>query len=75
MLGKRSRRTLKRLVKQNRKSSLVKLSPEFQSSSGISVSSRTVRRERVKKLGIPWSCSRSQAKQHSTEREVSIAMV
>ncbi|GFS75846.1 transposable element Tc1 transposase [Trichonephila clavipes] len=45
ILGKRSRRTLKRVVKQNRKSSLVEISQEFQSSSGISVSSRTVRRQ------------------------------
>ncbi|GFX65972.1 hypothetical protein TNCV_13931 [Trichonephila clavipes] len=43
ILGERSRRTLKRVVKQNRKSSLVEISHEFQSSSGISVSSRTVR--------------------------------
>ncbi|GFV03725.1 QLQ domain-containing protein [Trichonephila clavipes] len=58
---KRTKQTLKRVVKQNRKSSLVEISQELQSSSGISVSSRTVRRE-LKKLGIPWSCSRSQAK-------------
>ncbi|GFU06812.1 hypothetical protein TNCV_4353671 [Trichonephila clavipes] len=45
ILGERSRRTLKRVVKQNRKSSLVEISQEFQSSSGIRVSSRTVRRE------------------------------
>ncbi|GFU64569.1 hypothetical protein TNCV_305081 [Trichonephila clavipes] len=45
ILGERSRRTLKRVVKQNRKSSLVKISQEFLSSSGITVSSRTVRRE------------------------------
>jgi transposase len=51
ILGERSRRTLKRLVKQNRKSSLVEISQEFQSSSGISVSSRTVRRE-LKNLGF-----------------------
>ncbi|GFU80711.1 RCC2 homolog [Trichonephila clavipes] len=75
ILGERSRRTLKRVVKENRKSSLVEISQEFQSSSGISVSSRTVRRERVKKLVIPWSCSRSQAKHHSTECEASIAVV
>ncbi|GFX22672.1 regulator of chromosome condensation 2 [Trichonephila clavipes] len=75
ILGERSRRTLKRVVKQNRKSSLVEISQEFQSSSGISVSSRTVHRERVKKLRIPWSCSRSQAKHHSTECEASIAIV
>ncbi|GFW26046.1 hypothetical protein TNCV_3317181 [Trichonephila clavipes] len=49
ILGERSRRTLKRVVKQSCKSSLVEISQEFQSSSGISVSSRTVRRERVKK--------------------------
>ncbi|GFU17747.1 regulator of chromosome condensation 2 [Trichonephila clavipes] len=42
ILGERSRRTLKRVVKQNRKSSLVELSQELQSSSGNSVSSRTV---------------------------------
>ncbi|GFT54310.1 hypothetical protein TNCV_2468001 [Trichonephila clavipes] len=66
ILGECSRRTLKRAVKQNRKSSLVEISQEFQSSSGISASSRTVRRERVKKLRIPRSCSRSQAKHHST---------
>ncbi|GFT14107.1 uncharacterized protein TNCV_3641761 [Trichonephila clavipes] len=47
----RSRRTLKRVVKQNHKSSLVEISQEFQSSSGISVSSRTVRRE-LKNLGF-----------------------
>ncbi|GFX98391.1 transposable element Tcb1 transposase [Trichonephila clavipes] len=50
ILGERSRRTLKRIVKQNLKSSLVEKSQEFQSSSGISVSSRTVRRE-FKHLG------------------------
>ncbi|GFX29168.1 regulator of chromosome condensation 2 [Trichonephila clavipes] len=51
ILGERSRRTLKRVVKQNRKSSLVEISHEFQSSSEISVNSRTVHRE-LKKLGI-----------------------
>ncbi|GFT19534.1 uncharacterized protein TNCV_2534201 [Trichonephila clavipes] len=51
ILGERSRRTLKRVVKHNRKSSLVKISQEFQSSSGISVSSRNVRRE-LKNLGL-----------------------
>ncbi|GFV27022.1 uncharacterized protein TNCV_4852591 [Trichonephila clavipes] len=51
MLGVRSRRTLKRVVKQNRKSSLVEISQEFQSSSGISVSSMTVRRE-LKNFGF-----------------------
>ncbi|GFW23487.1 transposable element Tc1 transposase [Trichonephila clavipes] len=51
ILGKRSRRTLKKVVKQNRKSSLVEISQEFQSSSGIRVSSRTVRRE-LKNLGF-----------------------
>ncbi|GFW21779.1 tRNA-binding domain-containing protein [Trichonephila clavipes] len=45
ILGERSRRTLKRVVKQSCKSSLVEISQEFQSSSGISVSRRTVRRE------------------------------
>ncbi|GFV12867.1 uncharacterized protein TNCV_2201661 [Trichonephila clavipes] len=45
VLGERNRGTLKRLVKQNRKSSLVEIYQEFQSSSGITVSSRTVRRE------------------------------
>ncbi|GFV56676.1 transposable element Tcb2 transposase [Trichonephila clavipes] len=45
------RRTLKRVVKQNRKSSLVEISHKFQSSSGISVSSRTIRRE-LKNLGF-----------------------
>ncbi|GFS51197.1 regulator of chromosome condensation 2 [Trichonephila clavipes] len=48
ILGERSRRTLKRVVKQNCKSSLVEISQEFQNSSGISVSSRTVRRESSK---------------------------
>ncbi|GFV30297.1 transposable element Tcb2 transposase [Trichonephila clavipes] len=48
---KYSRRALKRVVKQNRKSLLVEISQEFQSSSGIGVSSRTVRRE-LKNLGI-----------------------
>ncbi|GFW42373.1 transposable element Tc1 transposase [Trichonephila clavipes] len=51
ILGECSRRTLKRVVKQNRKSSLMKISQEFQSSSGIGVSSRTVRRE-LKNLGF-----------------------
>ncbi|GFT08640.1 QLQ domain-containing protein [Trichonephila clavipes] len=51
ILGERSRRTLKRVVKQNRKSSLVEISQEFQSSSGTSVSSRTVHRE-LKNLGF-----------------------
>ncbi|GFX72350.1 uncharacterized protein TNCV_1253041 [Trichonephila clavipes] len=51
ILGERSRRTLKRAVKQNRKSSVVESSQKFQSSSGISVSSRTVRRE-LKHLGF-----------------------
>ncbi|GFX38393.1 integrase catalytic domain-containing protein [Trichonephila clavipes] len=46
ILDERSCRILKRVVKQNCKSSLVEISQEFQSSSGISVSSRTVRRER-----------------------------
>ncbi|GFW77628.1 HTH_Tnp_Tc3_2 domain-containing protein [Trichonephila clavipes] len=45
ILGERSHRTLKRVVKKNHKSSLVEISQEFQSPSGISVSSRTVRRE------------------------------
>ncbi|GFT50616.1 hypothetical protein TNCV_552011 [Trichonephila clavipes] len=49
ILGERSRRTLKRAVKQNHKFLLVQISQEFQSLSGISVSSRTVRRERFKK--------------------------
>ncbi|GFV95930.1 RCC2 homolog [Trichonephila clavipes] len=43
ILGERSRRALKRVVEQNSKSSLVEMS---RSSSEISVSSRTVRRER-----------------------------
>ncbi|GFV74523.1 transposable element Tcb1 transposase [Trichonephila clavipes] len=51
ILGGRSRRTLKRVVKQNRKSLLVEISQEFPSSSGISVGSRTVRRE-LKSLGF-----------------------
>ncbi|GFW92485.1 tRNA-binding domain-containing protein [Trichonephila clavipes] len=45
ILGERRSRTLKRVVKQILKPSLVEISQEFQSSSGISVSSRTVRRE------------------------------
>ncbi|GFX00929.1 uncharacterized protein TNCV_4578951 [Trichonephila clavipes] len=45
ILGERSHETLKRVVKQYRKSSFVEISQEFQSSSGISVRSRTVRRE------------------------------
>ncbi|GFY05680.1 hypothetical protein TNCV_4403471 [Trichonephila clavipes] len=45
ILGERSRRTLERVVKQNRKPSLLEISQDFQSSSGISVRSRTVRRE------------------------------
>ncbi|GFU90170.1 QLQ domain-containing protein [Trichonephila clavipes] len=53
ILGERSRRTLKKVLKQNRKSLLVEISQEFQSSSGISVSSRTVRREReLKNFGF-----------------------
>ncbi|GFX51157.1 uncharacterized protein TNCV_2735081 [Trichonephila clavipes] len=51
ILGERSHRTLKRIVKQNCKSSWVEISQEFQSSSGISLSSRTVRRE-LKNLGF-----------------------
>ncbi|GFT23698.1 hypothetical protein TNCV_3511621 [Trichonephila clavipes] len=51
ILGERSRRTVKRVVKQNRKSSLVEIFQEFLSSSEISVSSRTVRRE-LKNLGL-----------------------
>ncbi|GFU81548.1 uncharacterized protein TNCV_4926791 [Trichonephila clavipes] len=51
ILGERSSRTLKRVVKQNRKSSSVEISQEFQSSSEISVSSRTVHRE-FKNLGF-----------------------
>ncbi|GFS47774.1 uncharacterized protein TNCV_3597881 [Trichonephila clavipes] len=51
ILSERSRRTLKRVVKQNRKSSLVEISQEFQSSSGISLSNRTVRRE-LKNVGF-----------------------
>ncbi|GFU80349.1 transposable element Tc1 transposase [Trichonephila clavipes] len=50
ILGERSCRTLKRVVKQNCKSSLVEISQEFQSSSGISVSSRIARREREREL-------------------------
>ncbi|GFY03045.1 hypothetical protein TNCV_980501 [Trichonephila clavipes] len=72
ILGERSHIALKRVLKQNRKSSLVEISQEFQSSSGISVGSRTWRKKR---LGIPWSCCHSQAKHHSTECEASIAMV
>ncbi|GFX47884.1 uncharacterized protein TNCV_4792641 [Trichonephila clavipes] len=45
ILGERSRRTLKRVMKQNHKSSLGEISQEFQSSSGISVSSKIVHRE------------------------------
>ncbi|GFW76956.1 transposable element Tcb1 transposase [Trichonephila clavipes] len=45
ILGERSCSTLKWVVKQNRKSSWVGIFQEFQSSSGISVSSRTVRGE------------------------------
>ncbi|MBJ5579767.1 hypothetical protein JGG64_23165 [Salmonella enterica subsp. enterica serovar Derby] len=44
-ISERSRRTLTRVVKQNRKSSLVEITQDFQSSSGVSASSRTVRRE------------------------------
>ncbi|GFX09773.1 uncharacterized protein TNCV_653721 [Trichonephila clavipes] len=51
ILGECSRRTLKRVVKKNRKSSLVEITQEFQSSSRISASSRTVRRE-LKNLGL-----------------------
>ncbi|GFW59035.1 uncharacterized protein TNCV_2831411 [Trichonephila clavipes] len=51
ILGERSRRTLNMAVKQNRKSSLVDISQEIQSSSGISVSSRTVHQE-LKNLGF-----------------------
>ncbi|GFV86278.1 uncharacterized protein TNCV_2093191 [Trichonephila clavipes] len=50
ILGERSRRTLKRAMKQSRKSSL-EISQEYQSSWGISFSSRTVRRE-LKNLGF-----------------------
>ncbi|MBJ5664486.1 hypothetical protein JGG94_23270, partial [Salmonella enterica subsp. enterica serovar Infantis] len=50
-ISERSRRTLTRVVKQNRKSSLVEITQEFQSSSGVSASSRTVRRE-LKNLGF-----------------------
>ncbi|GFX03872.1 uncharacterized protein TNCV_4677771 [Trichonephila clavipes] len=45
------RRTLKRVVKQNRKSLMVEISQEFQSSSGISVSRMTVGRE-LRNLGF-----------------------
>ena len=45
ILGERSCRTLKSVVKQNRKSSLVEITQEFKNSSGMNVSSRTVRRE------------------------------
>ncbi|GFY31080.1 regulator of chromosome condensation 2 [Trichonephila clavipes] len=51
ILGERSRETLKRVVKQNRKSSLVEISQEFQSSSRIQQFSRTVRRE-LKNFGF-----------------------
>ncbi|GFW94512.1 regulator of chromosome condensation 2 [Trichonephila clavipes] len=51
ILGEHSRITLKRVVKQNRKSSLVEISQEFQSSSEISVSFRTVRGE-LRNLGF-----------------------
>ncbi|GFV92078.1 hypothetical protein TNCV_1895141 [Trichonephila clavipes] len=77
ILGERSRRTLKRAVKQNRKSSSVEISQEFQNSSGISVSSRTVRRERdreLKKKGF-HGCAAAHKPNNSTECEASIAMV
>ncbi|GFV07080.1 transposable element Tcb1 transposase [Trichonephila clavipes] len=51
ILDERSRGTLERIVKQNCKSSLVEISQEFQSSSGISARSRTVCRE-LKYLGF-----------------------
>ncbi|GFV40021.1 uncharacterized protein TNCV_4412521 [Trichonephila clavipes] len=51
ILGEHSHRTLKRVMKQNRKSSLVEISQEFHSSSGISVSSWAVHRE-LKNLGF-----------------------
>ncbi|GFT92352.1 uncharacterized protein TNCV_3075561 [Trichonephila clavipes] len=51
ILGEPSRRTLKRAVKQTHKSSLLEISQELKSSSGISVSNRTVRRE-LKNLGF-----------------------
>lgn len=43
--SKRSRRTLKKIVKQNHKSSLVEITQGLKSSSGVSASCRTVRRE------------------------------
>ncbi|GFX23451.1 hypothetical protein TNCV_1849821 [Trichonephila clavipes] len=68
ILCERIRRTLEMVLKQ---------SPRWwkflKSSTGISVSSRTVLLE-LKKLGIPLSCSRSQAKHQSTECEATIAM-
>ncbi|GFV49769.1 transposable element Tcb2 transposase [Trichonephila clavipes] len=51
ILGERIRSTLKRVVKQNRKSPLAEISQEFQSLSGISVSSRVVHRD-LKNLGF-----------------------
>ncbi|GFT04038.1 uncharacterized protein TNCV_3346001 [Trichonephila clavipes] len=51
ILGECSRRSLKRVVKQNCKSSLVEISQEFQSSPVIGVRSRAVRRE-LKNLGF-----------------------
>ncbi|GFW77921.1 hypothetical protein TNCV_3911311 [Trichonephila clavipes] len=74
ILGERSRRTLKRVMKQICKPSWwkflrsSKIHQELVLAAGLSI-------ERVKKLGISWSCSRSQAKHHSTECEASIAMV
>ncbi|KAF8773446.1 hypothetical protein HNY73_016110 [Argiope bruennichi] len=69
-LAERSRRTLKRVAKQNCKSSLVEISQEFQSSSDVSVSSRTVRRG-LKTLG----CTTMESQHHSSECEASNAMV
>ncbi|GFS53558.1 hypothetical protein TNCV_730201 [Trichonephila clavipes] len=74
ILGERSRRTLKRAVKQIASPRGWKfiwnseVHQELVLAAGLSV-------ERVKKLGILWSCSRSQAKHHSTKCEASIAMV
>ncbi|GFS86187.1 regulator of chromosome condensation 2 [Trichonephila clavipes] len=51
ILYERISRTLKWVVKQNHKSSLEEMSQELQSSSGIRVSSRTVRQE-LKNLGF-----------------------
>ncbi|GFU39779.1 regulator of chromosome condensation 2 [Trichonephila clavipes] len=69
ILGERSRRTVKRVVKQNRSPSWWKFLRSFKVHQELVLAAGLIG------LGILWSCSGSQAKHHCTECEASIAMV